>query len=54
MADLTWGDVVIVGGVAAVGFTLLSFWFSGLMNRKDWTFQVRRKKRRPDAGKPKA
>ncbi len=45
MADLTWGDVVIVGGVAAVGFTLLSFWFSGLMNRKDWTFQVRRKKR---------
>ncbi len=42
MADLTWGDVVIIGIVATVGFTLLSYWFSGVMDRRRWSLQVKR------------
>ncbi len=41
MADLTWLDVVIIGAVATVGFSLLSYWFSGVMERKRWNLQVR-------------
>jgi len=41
MADLTFGDVLIIGGVATVGFTLLSYWFSGVMGRRGWSWQVR-------------
>ena len=46
MADLTWGDVVIVGAVATVGFTLVSYWWSGVMNRKGWSWQVKAKPQR--------
>ncbi len=46
MADLTWLDVFIIGTVAAVGFTLVSFWFSGVMTRKGWSWQVRSKPKR--------
>lgn len=43
MADLTWGDVVLIGGVATVGFTLVSYWWSGVMARKGWSWQVKAK-----------
>ena len=43
MADLTWGDVVLVGVVATAGFTLLSYWWSGVMARKGWSWQVKAK-----------
>jgi hypothetical protein len=52
VASLTWGDVVIIGAVACVGFTLLSFWFSGVMSRRNWSWQVRPKK--PDGAKVSA
>lgn len=41
MADLTWGDVVLIGVVATFGFTFLSYWWSGIMNRRGWSWQVR-------------
>lgn len=51
MANLTWSDVVIIGAVATVGFTLLSYWFSGVMNRRNWSWQVKPKaKGGPAAG----
>jgi hypothetical protein len=49
VADLTWGDVVLIGAVATVGFTLLSYAYSALMNRKNWTYQVKPKApKKPD------
>jgi hypothetical protein len=51
MANLTWSDVVIIGAVATVGFTLLSYWFSGVMNRRNWSWQVKPKaKGGPEGG----
>ena len=47
MANLTWGDVVLIGAVACVGFTLLSFWFSGVMSRRNWSWQVKPKAKKP-------
>lgn len=41
MANLSWPDVVLIGAVAMVGFTLLSYWFSGVMNRRNWSWQVK-------------
>lgn len=41
MATLTWGDVVIVGAVAFVGFTLLSYWVSAWMARRNISGQVK-------------
>jgi hypothetical protein len=43
VANLTWSDVVLIGAVAMVGFTLLSYWFSGVMNRRNWSWQVKPK-----------
>lgn len=43
MANLTWADVVIIGAVGFVGFTLLSYWFSGVMDRRNWSWQVKPK-----------
>lgn len=56
MADLQWGDVVLIGLVATVGFTLLSFAYSALMSRRNWTYQVKPKPgKKPDApDKPEA
>lgn len=48
MANLTWSDVVIIGAVGFVGFTLLSYWFSGIMNRRNWSWQVKPKTKKPD------
>lgn len=44
MAGLTWADVAILGALGFVGFTLLSFWFSGVMAKRNWSWQVRPKK----------
>lgn len=53
MADLTWTDVLVIGGVAALGFTFLSWWFSGVMSRRNWSWQVKGKPpRRPEAPPP--
>ena len=50
MANLTWSDVVVIGVVATLGFTLLSYWFSGVMNRRNWSWQVKPKpKKQGDA-----
>ncbi len=54
VADLTWGDVVIIGAVITVGFTLLSFAYSALMNRKNWTYQVKPKPAKRTEGTPAA
>lgn len=43
MADLTWNQVLIIGGVASLAFMLISFGFSGLMAKKGWTWQVKSK-----------
>lgn len=53
MADLTYRDVLIIGGVAALGFTFLSFWWSGVMARRGWSWQVKSKpkKKRQKAAK---
>ncbi len=51
MADLTWGDVVIIGTVATFGFIFLSFWWSGIMSRRGWSWQVKSK---PKKGKKPA
>lgn len=47
MANLSWSDVVIIGAVATVGFTLLSYWFSGIMNRRNWSWQIKPKHKKP-------
>ena len=41
MANLDWGDVLWISAVATVGFTLFSYWFSGLMSRRGWSWQVK-------------
>jgi hypothetical protein len=46
MADLTFTDVLIIGGVATVGFTLVSFWWSGVMSRRGWSWQISAKPKR--------
>jgi hypothetical protein len=51
VANLTFGDVLVIGGVATVGFTLLSWWFSGLMANRNWSLQVRAKAK-PGTEKP--
>lgn len=45
MAGLTWADVVVIGAVATVGFTLLCFWYSGVMAKRNWSYQVKPKKK---------
>lgn len=47
MANLTWWDVVLIGIVGMLGFTLLSYWFSGIMNRRNWSWQVKPKPKKP-------
>lgn len=47
MGNLTWTDVVVIGAVGMVGFTLLSYWFSGVMNRRNWSWQVKPKAKKP-------
>ena len=43
MATLSWTDVVLIGAVGCIGFTLLSYWFSGVMSRRNWSWQVKPK-----------
>lgn len=50
MANLSWTDVVVIGAVGCIGFTLVSYWFSGVMNRRNWSWQVKPK----PAKKPEA
>ncbi|MEK6986138.1 MAG: hypothetical protein AABX89_07135 [Candidatus Thermoplasmatota archaeon] len=54
MADLQWGDVVIIGVVITVGFTFLSYGYSALMSKRNWTYQVKSKppKKREPTGEP--
>ncbi|MEA3190861.1 MAG: hypothetical protein QOD77_1443 [Thermoplasmata archaeon] len=47
MADLTWLDVVVIGAVGTVGFTLLCYWFSSIMAKRNWSYQVKAKPKRP-------
>jgi len=49
MAGLEWKDVVIIGAVATVGFTLISYWYSGLMAKRNWSYQVKAKAKKKDA-----
>jgi hypothetical protein len=48
MADLTWSDVLIIGGVATLGFMFLSFWWSGIMSRRGWSWQIKSKPKKRD------
>jgi uncharacterized protein (DUF2062 family) len=50
VADLAFRDVLIVSLVASVAFTLLFYWFSAVMMRRNWSYQVRQK---PGGGKAK-
>ena len=50
MANLSWPDVVWIGVVGCLGFTLLSYWFSGVMNRRNWSWQVKPKAKGPEGG----
>ena len=43
MADLTYGQVLVVALVATVGFTFLAYGWSAYMARKDHSYQVRPK-----------
>lgn len=54
MADLQWGDVVIIGVVITLGFTFLSYAYSALMSKRNWTYQVKSKppKKREPTGEP--
>ena len=54
MANLSWPDVVIIGAVATVGFTLVSYWFSGVMNRRNWSWQVKPRSKKPGDGDAQA
>lgn len=49
MAGLTWLDVVVIGAVATVGFTLLSYWYSGIMAKRNWSYQVKPKAKKAHA-----
>ncbi len=45
MAALEWpGEILMVAGIATLGFLLVSFWFSGLMAKKGWSWQIRGRK----------
>jgi hypothetical protein len=48
MAGLTWWDVVLIGLVATVGFTLLSYGYSLWMAKRNVSYQVKPK---PGRGK---
>lgn len=52
MATLTWGDVVIIGLVAFVGFTLLSYWVSAAMAKRSITGQLKGKPPKPKDAAP--
>lgn len=54
MATLTWGDVVIIGLVAFVGFTLLSYWASAIMAKRGITGQLKGKPPKPKQALPEA
>ena len=43
MATLDWAQVVIIGLVATVGFTLLSYGYSLWMAKRNVSYQVRHK-----------
>lgn len=49
MANLNWTDVVLIGAAGCIGFTLISYWFSGVMNRRNWSWQIKPKAKKPDA-----
>lgn len=51
MADLSFVDVLVIGAVATVGVALVSYWWSGVMVRRDWSWQVR-KARAPRTDRP--
>lgn len=53
MATLTWGDVVIIGLVATVGFSLLAYWFSGPLAKRNVTGQLKSKMKAAPAAPPK-
>jgi hypothetical protein len=54
MANLSWPDVVLIGAVGTVGFALVSYWFSGVMTRRNWSWQVKPKPKKPDDAVPAA
>lgn len=41
MGNLTWTQVVLVGAVAAVGFSLLSWWYATVMAKRGWMLQAK-------------
>ncbi|HUR62946.1 MAG TPA: hypothetical protein VM241_00535 [Candidatus Thermoplasmatota archaeon] len=43
MATLSWLDVVLIGLVATVGFTLLSYGYSLWMAKRNVSYQVKPK-----------
>jgi len=43
MATLTWGDVTIIGGLACIGFALVSYWVSSAMARRNISGQLKAK-----------
>lgn len=48
MANLEYSEVLIISGAATVAFILLSYWFSAVMSKRGWSWQVKAKpKRRP-------
>ncbi|MES2155487.1 MAG: hypothetical protein V4510_10165 [bacterium] len=54
MAGLELGDVVLIGAVATVGFTLLCYWYSGVMAKRNWSYQVKPKPKKAAAEQPGA
>lgn len=50
MANLEWpGDVLLIAGVGSVALILLSYWFSAVMSKRGWSWQVKaRPKRKKD------
>lgn len=52
MATLNWLDVVLIGIVATVGFTLLSYWYSAVMARRNVSYQVKPKPAKKAEPKP--
>jgi hypothetical protein len=47
MANLTYNEVLIIAGVGTAAFILISYWFSAIMNKRGWSWQVRAKPKRP-------
>lgn len=44
MASIEWpGDILLISGIATVGFILLSYWFSAVMSKRGWSWQVKAK-----------